>query len=91
MQIGEQILAIGNPYGFENTISDGLISGIREIADFKLLQITAPVSPGSSGGALFNMKGEVIGITSIGSQWNAQNLNFAIPINTLKILVREIF
>jgi len=91
VQIGEQILAIGNPYGFENTISDGLISGIREIADFKLLQITAPVSPGSSGGALFNMKGEVIGITSIGSQWNAQNLNFAIPINTLKILVREIF
>jgi hypothetical protein len=89
LQIGEQILAIGNPYGFENTISDGLISGIREIADFKLLQITAPVSPGSSGGALFNMQGEVIGITSIGSQWNAQNLNFAIPINILKFLVRE--
>jgi S1-C subfamily serine protease len=89
LQIGEQILAIGNPYGFENTISDGLISGIREIADFKLLQITAPVSPGSSGGALFNMKGEVIGITSIGSQWDAQNLNFAIPINLLKFLVAE--
>jgi hypothetical protein len=91
LQIGEQILAIGNPYGFENTISDGLISGIREIADFKLLQITAPVSPGSSGGALFNMQGEVIGITSIGSQWNAQNLNFAIPINILKFLIAENF
>jgi len=89
LQTGEQILAIGNPYGFENTISDGLISGIREIADFKLLQITAPVSPGSSGGALFNMKGEVIGITSLGSQWDAQNLNFAIPINLLKLLVTE--
>jgi S1-C subfamily serine protease len=89
LQTGEQILAIGNPYGFENTISDGLISGIREIGDFKLLQITAPVSPGSSGGALFNMKGEVIGITSIDSQWNAQNLNFAIPINILKFLVAE--
>lgn len=89
LQTGEQILAIGNPYGFENTISDGLISGIREIADFKLLQITAPVSPGSSGGALFNMKGEIIGITSIGSQWDAQNLNFAIPINLLKFLVTE--
>ena len=91
LQIGEQILAIGNPYGFENTISDGLISGIREIADFELLQITAPVSPGSSGGALFNMKGEVIGITSIGSQWDAQNLNFAIPINLLKFLITEKF
>jgi len=90
-QVGEQILAIGNPYGWENTISDGLISGIREIADFKLLQITAPVSPGSSGGALFNVKGEVIGITSIGSQWDAQNLNFAIPINLLKFLIREKF
>jgi S1-C subfamily serine protease len=89
LQTGEQILAIGNPYGFENTISDGLISGIRKIGDFKLLQITAPVSPGSSGGALFNMKGEVIGITSIGSQWDAQNLNFAIPTNILKFLVRE--
>jgi len=91
IQVGEQILAIGNPYGWENTISDGLISGIREIADFKLLQITAPVSPGSSGGALFNMKGEVIGITSIGSQWDAQNLNFAIPINLLIFLIREKF
>jgi hypothetical protein len=89
IQVGEQILAIGNPYGWENTISDGLISGMREIDGFKLLQITAPVSPGSSGGALFNMKGEVIGITTIGSQWGAQNLNFAIPINTLKLLIRE--
>jgi len=89
LKTGEQILTIGNPYGFENTISDGLISGIREIADFTLLQITAPVSPGSSGGALLNMRGEVIGITSIGSQWDAQNLNFAIPINLLKFLVTE--
>jgi len=88
---GEKILAIGNPYGFENTISDGLISGMREIPDFKLLQITAPVSPGSSGGALLNMRGEVIGITSIGSRWEAQNLNFAIPINLLKFLIREKF
>jgi|GEM_PF-1138398 len=89
MQVGEQILAIGSPYGWENTISDGLISGKREIGDFELLQITAPVSPGSSGGALFNMKGEVIGIITIGSQWGAQNLNFAIPINNLKLLVKE--
>jgi len=88
-QVGEQVLAIGNPYGWQNTLSDGLISGIREIDDFKLLQITAPISSGSSGGALFNMKGEVIGITTIGSQWGAQNLNFAIPINTLKSLIKE--
>lgn len=89
LQVGERVLAIGNPYGWENTLSDGLISGIREIDNFKLLQITVPISPGSSGGALFNTKGEVIGITTIGSQWGAQNLNFAIPINSLKSLIRE--
>jgi len=91
LQVGERVLAIGNPYGWENTLSDGLLSGIRDIDGFKLLQITAPISPGSSGGALFNMKGEVIGITTIGSQWGAQNLNFAIPINSLKSLIREEF
>lgn len=87
LQVGERVLAIGNPYGWENTLSDGLISGMREIDGFKLLQITTPISPGSSGGALFNMKGEVIGVTTIGSQWGAQNLNFAIPINSLKSLI----
>lgn len=91
LEVGERVLAIGNPYGWENTVSDGLISGIREIDGFKLLQITAPISPGSSGGALFNMKGEAIGITTIGSQWGAQNLNFAIPINSLKTLIKEDF
>lgn len=89
LQVGERVLAIGNPYGWENTVSDGLISGIRQIDDFKLLQITVPISPGSSGGALFNMNGEVIGITTIGSQWGAQNLNFAIPINSLKSLIKQ--
>jgi S1-C subfamily serine protease len=89
VQIGEPVLAIGSPYGLENTVSNGIISGKREIGDITLLQITAPVSSGSSGGALFNMKGEIIGITSIGSQWNAQNLNFAIPINILKNLISE--
>jgi len=86
---GERVLTIGNPYGLENTLSDGIISGLRDISGFKLLQITAPISPGSSGGPLFNMKGEVIGITTISSQWGAQNLNFAIPINNLKSLIKD--
>ena len=87
VQIGEQVLAIGSPLGLENTISDGIISGKRDIGDITLLQITAPISSGSSGGALINIKGEIIGITSIGSRWDAQNLNFAIPINALKDLI----
>jgi len=87
LMAGERILAIGNPYGLENTLSDGIISGIRDIKNIKFLQITSPISHGSSGGPLFNMKGEVIGITTIASQWGAQNLNFAIPINTLKYII----
>lgn len=89
VQIGEQVLAIGSPLGLENTISDGVISGKRDIGDITLLQITAPISSGSSGGALLNMKGEIIGITSIGSRWNTQNLNFVIPINALKDIIRD--
>lgn len=89
IQVGDKVVAIGNPFGWRNSISDGLISGIREIEGLSLLQITTPISPGSSGGALFNMKGQVIGITTIASLWGAQNLNFAIPINSLKSLVKN--
>jgi hypothetical protein len=87
MRVGEHVVAIGNPYSWENTLSDGLISGIRDLEGIELLQITAPISPGSSGGALFNMRGEVVGITTVGSTWGAQNLNFAVPVNTLKSLI----
>lgn len=89
LQVGEKVAAIGNPFGWRNSISDGLISGIREIDGLSLLQITTPISPGSSGGALLNMRGEVIGITTLASLWGAQNLNFAIPINSLKSLVKN--
>ena len=82
--IGEKVYVISSPEGLENTISDGILSGIREITtDKKVLQITAPVSHGSSGGAVFNNNGEVIGIaTSIIEA--AQNLNFAMPVNLIK-------
>jgi tetratricopeptide (TPR) repeat protein len=78
--IGEVIYAIGNPQGYTKTLSEGLISGLREIDGVKQLQYTASISPGSSGGALFNGKGELIGITS-SSIKSGQNLNFAIPIH----------
>jgi len=89
VQVGEEVTAIGNPYGWQNSLSDGLISGIREVDGLNLLQITAPISPGSSGGALFNMKGEVIGITTIASLWGPQNLNFAIPINSFVSFIKN--
>lgn len=80
---GQKIYAIGNPMGLENTISEGLVSGIRDsVTDIKMkfIQISASLSPGSSGGAVINSKGELIGISSMGFR-EGQNLNFAIPIN----------
>ncbi|MDR3600487.1 MAG: cell wall-binding repeat-containing protein [Desulfosporosinus sp.] len=78
-QIGDKIYTLGNPLGLEDTISDGLISTINRVIDGETyIQISAPISPGSSGGALINEQGEVIGITSAGLT-DGQNLNFAIP------------
>jgi tetratricopeptide (TPR) repeat protein len=83
-KIGEKVYVISSPKGLENTISDGLLSGIREItSEKKVLQITAPVSPGSSGGPVFNKDGEVIGIATFLLE-EAQNLNFAMPVNVIK-------
>ena len=77
---GATVYAIGSPLGLQNTISDGIISNPnRDMGTVKLIQISTPISHGSSGGALFNKYGEVIGITSSGFD-DAQNLNFAVPI-----------
>lgn len=83
--VGEDIVAIGNPAGLEGTISKGIISGIRKTEEIKLIQITAPISPGSSGGPVFNMSGNVIGIATAYIN-EGQNLNFMMPINYLKTL-----
>ena len=76
---GEDIFVIGNPLGLESTVSTGIISAVRDIPAFgKILQITAPISPGSSGSPVINSKGEVIGIATL-VVTEGQNLNFAIP------------
>ncbi len=84
-EIGERIYAIGNPKGLSGTFSEGIVSGRREIEDNDLIQITAPISPGSSGGPVLDSKSEVIGI-AFASYSDGQNLNFAIPVKYLKIL-----
>lgn len=73
-EIGEKVVAIGSPLGLENTLSDGLVSQLRD--DF-IIQISVPIDHGSSGGALINAKGEVIGITSGGIDTSGANLNYA--------------
>lgn len=84
--VGEDIIAIGNPAGLEGTVSKGIISGIRKVDDdFKFIQITAPISPGSSGGPVFNTSGKVIGVATAYLDLG-QNLNFAMPINYLRSL-----
>lgn len=88
LQVGEEVVAIGNPLSLESTVSNGIVSGIRTVDEEggQYLQITAPISPGSSGGPLFNMAGEVIGITTMYLK-GGENLNFAIPINDAKPLL----
>lgn len=84
-QQGQKVYAIGNPLGLERSISEGIVSGIRFDDGRKLIQTTAPISPGSSGGGLFNDNGELIGITTA-TLVNGQNLNFAIPLNDVSII-----
>ncbi len=88
LEVGEEVVAIGNPLSLESTVSNGIVSGIRtdEVDGGKFLQITAPISPGSSGGPLFNMAGEVVGITTLYLK-GGENLNFAIPINDAKLVL----
>ena len=88
VRVGETVYVTGNPLGFEGTFSDGIISGRRDRNTKERLQMTAPISPGSSGGPVLNVKGKVIGVAvSSHRRLDAQNLNFAIPSNTLKALL----
>ncbi|MEW9673669.1 trypsin-like peptidase domain-containing protein [Ammoniphilus sp. 3BR4] len=94
LQKGDPIVTIGSPEGLINTLSNGLVSGIRKIpytedgATMDVIQITAPITSGSSGGALFTMEGAVAGITSFGSE--SGNLNFAIAIDHAKPWIDEL-
>lgn len=78
-QEGESIVVVGNPFGLEGSVSNGIVSAVREISGYgKIIQITAPISPGSSGSPVVNMFGQVIGIASLQAA-EGQSLNFAIP------------
>ncbi|MGD0754583.1 MAG: FISUMP domain-containing protein [Bacteroidales bacterium] len=83
---GQKVYVIGSPKGLPASISDGIVSGLRDFEGHKLIQITAPISPGSSGGPVLNDNGEVIGV-SIGQINEGQNLNFAIPKSNLESLL----
>lgn len=79
LKVGQRVYAIGSPQGLDLTLSEGLVSALREGPSGTYIQTTAPVSPGSSGGGLFDHQGKLVGIVTF--QMRAgQNLNFAIPV-----------
>jgi S1-C subfamily serine protease len=90
--VGERAISIGNPLGLEHTLTDGLVSARRLYEGRAWIQMSVPVSPGNSGGPLFDMRGAVIGITTQqvlgGAFGRAQNLNLAVPVNELKKLIQ---
>jgi hypothetical protein len=81
-QVGDKVFAIGSPLGLENTVSEGIVSGLRTINGMTMIQHTCNTTHGSSGGALIDENGFLIGITSAG--YDGTNLNFAIPISYVK-------
>jgi tetratricopeptide (TPR) repeat protein len=90
-QEGESIVVVGNPFGLEGSVSNGIVSAVREISGYgKIIQITAPISPGSSGSPVVNMYGQVIGIATLQAA-EGQSLNFAIPSDRiLQLKVSEL-
>lgn len=93
IRAGEWVIAIGNPYGFANTVTAGIISAtgrhLKDLGKENLIQVDAPINPGNSGGPLLNMKGEAIGI-SVAIVAGAEGIGFAIPINAAKEVKKEL-
>lgn len=87
---GQKVVAIGSPLGLFNSVSDGIISGFRHFQDVDMMQFTAPISHGSSGGAVLNMYGELIGISTAGMD-DGQNLNLAVDYNYILQFGRGIY
>lgn len=96
VNVGEDVFAIGTPYGYSQTVTRGIVSATnRQLKDGdkvlfdNLIQTDAAINPGNSGGPLLNSKGEMIGMIRM-EDWRAQNIGFAIPINKIKDLMPEL-
>src|ERR1041385_5400398 len=88
-QEGESVVVIGNPFGLEGSVTNGIVSAVRDIPGFgRIIQITAPISPGSSGSPVVNMQGQVIGVATL-QVAGGQSVNFAIPSERIAQLDRS--
>jgi len=88
--VGETVVAVGSPEQLTNSVSSGIISGIRFQDNVKTIQTTAPISPGSSGGPLLNNTGVVVGVTS-SHYVEGQNLNFAVPASYIRKIIPKVY
>lgn len=87
---GQSVFAIGNPLGLERSVSEGIVSATRRnLMGQIFLQTTAPLNPGNSGGPLFNLRGEVIGVTNMKAGPMTEGMSFAVPVDTLKFFLRN--
>lgn len=88
LHVGDHVVAIGSPLGLEGTVSDGIVSAMRDAGKMKWIQTTAPASHGNSGGPLLDMNNHVVGVITWGVNLElGQNLNFAAPANEVKTLL----
>ena len=93
--IGETVIAIGNPLGYQHTVTAGVVSAIGRVLEFPeltltgLIQTDASINPGNSGGPLLNVEGELIGVNSA-IRGDAQNIGFAIPVDQLRLVLPEL-
>lgn len=99
LQVGQKAIAIGNPFGLDNTITQGIVSalgrsiqGISGVKIFDMIQTDSSINPGNSGGPLFNSSGEVIGVNTMifSNSGSSSGVGFAVPINTVKLIVPQI-
>jgi serine protease Do len=89
LSVGERVFAIGSPLGLERTVTEGILSTkTREMAGALYLQTTAQINPGNSGGPLFNLSGEVIGVTNMKAT-AAEGLGFAIPVESVRFFLEH--
>lgn len=93
LKVGEEVVAIGNPIGLDQTMTRGIVSALNRIlpgiSDQPLIQTDAPINPGNSGGPLFDRCGNVIGINTFISE-DAQSIGFAVPVNAAKAVLRDL-
>ncbi len=86
VEVGDKVYAVGNPRGIEGALSEGIVNSVQQKGNDRVFLLQAPISPGSSGGPVLNIKGEVIGI-AVGFLEGGQNLNIAVPVSYLRPLM----